>query len=254
MNNKIAIVTGVSRHKGIGKAICLALANQGIDICFTYWSAYDKSMPWDVKANEQEEIRSEVLATGVRCEKIEVDFFAEDAAAQIFNFAESKLGKPTILVNNATYSTDCTITDLSSNVLDEHYTVNLKTTTLLIKEFVNRFVGESSGRVINLTSGQSLGQMNNEIAYAITKGAIETLTKTIYSELARKGITINAVNPGPNDTGWMTPELTKELLNRFPMGRVGKPTDTANLIAFLCSEDATWITGQVIHSEGGFVR
>ena len=172
MNNTIALVTGVSRHKGIGKAICLALANNGIDICFTYWSAYDRAMPWEVKDYEHEEIQNEILAAGVRCEKIEVDFFSEDASTQIFNFVESKLGKPTILVNNATHSTDSTITDLTSKVLDEHYTVNVKTTTMLIKEFVNRFDGASSGRVVNITSGQSLGQMNSEIAYAMTKGAI----------------------------------------------------------------------------------
>ena len=96
--------------------------------------------------------------------------------------------------------------------------------------------------------------MPGEIAYAITKGAIETLTYTLASEIASKGITINAVNPGPNDTGWMNRELEDQLLAQSPMGRVGRPTDTAKLIGFLASEEAEWITGQVIHSEGGFKR
>ena len=96
--------------------------------------------------------------------------------------------------------------------------------------------------------------MPNEIAYAITKSAIENLTYTLSSEIAVKGITINAVNPGPNDTGWMNKELKKELIKSFPMGRMGQPSDIANLIAYLISEEAEWITGQIIHSEGGFKR
>ena len=79
-------------------------------------------------------------------------------------------------------------------------------------------------------------------------------TRTLAQEIASKGITINAVNPGPNDTGWMDKALKADLLERFPMGRVGIPKDTADLIGFLVSEAGGWITGQVIHSEGGFIR
>ena len=93
-----------------------------------------------------------------------------------------------------------------------------------------------------------------EIAYAMTKSAIEMLTHTLSSEIAAKGITINAVNPGPNDTGWMNKEIKEELIKRFPMGRIGNPKDTANLIGYLISKEAEWVTGQIIHSEGGFKR
>ena len=96
--------------------------------------------------------------------------------------------------------------------------------------------------------------MPDEIAYAITKGAVETLTYTLSQKIASKGITINAVNPGPNDTGWMDDDFRNSLTDRFPMKRMGKPEDTAKLIGFLVSEDAEWITGQIIHSEGGFIR
>jgi 3-oxoacyl-[acyl-carrier protein] reductase len=105
-----------------------------------------------------------------------------------------------------------------------------------------------------MTSGQSLGQMPNELAYAITKSAIESLTYTLSSEIAKKGITINAVNLSPTDTGWMDEPITGVLLKHFPMKRIGKPKDTENLIGFLISEEAEWITGQIIHSEGGFIR
>ena len=96
--------------------------------------------------------------------------------------------------------------------------------------------------------------MSNEIAYAITKAAIETLTYTLAPDIAAKGITINAVNPGPTDSGWMTETQKAELIERFPMKRFGVPADAAKLIAFLTSEEAEWITGQVIHAEGGFKR
>ena len=164
------------------------------------------------------------------------------------------MGNPLVLVNNATYSTETTINNITANELDKHYQVNLKATTLLTIEFIKRFRFTENGRIINLTSGQSLGPMPDEIAYTITKGAIETLTYTLSQEIASKGITINSVNPGPNDTGWMTEELKKDMLVRFPMNRIGEPKYTAKLIGFLASEDAEWITGQIIHSEGGFIR
>ena len=121
-------------------------------------------------------------------------------------------------------------------------------------EFIKQFEFNKNGRIINLSSGQSLGQMPNEIAYAITKGAIETLTYTLSHKIASKGITINAVNPGPNDTGWINEELRNSLIKQFPMKRIGQPKDTAKLVGFLTSKDADWITGQIIHSEGGFKR
>lgn len=96
--------------------------------------------------------------------------------------------------------------------------------------------------------------MTGELAYAATKGAIDALTVTLAAEIGHKGITVNAVNPGPTDTGWMTDDVQNVLLPKFPLGRIGKPEDAARLIAFLASPEAEWITGQIIHSEGGFLR
>ena len=254
MNRPIAIVTGTSRLKGIGKAICVELAKNGIDIFFTYWSDYDKQMPWRTDSNEPNLIQKEIIALGVRCEKIELNFSEGDSVEILFNEVESKLGPATILVNNAAYSTETSIDDITSEELDNHYLVNLKAPTLLIAEFIKRFQGNSKGRIVNLTSGQSLSVMNTELAYAITKTAMETLTRTISQEIAKKGITINAVNPGPTDTGWLNEKQTVMFKDRFPMGRLGQPDDVAKLISFLVSEKAEWITGQVIHSEGGFMR
>lgn len=254
MNRKIAIVTGVSRLKGIGRAICCELAKNEFDIFFTYWTEYDNQMPWKVNENEPELIQKEIRDFGVKCEKLELNLSNKNAIEILFSEVRNQLGSPLVLVNNATYSTHTTITNLTAEELDKHYEINLKATTLLTVEFIKQFDFDKNGRIINLSSGQSLGQMPNEIAYAITKGAVETLTYTLSQEIASKGITINAVNPGPNDTGWMDEKLKNELINQFPMNRIGKPKDTAKLIGFLTSEDAEWITGQIIHSEGGFKR
>ncbi len=249
-----AVVTGVSRLKGIGRAICVELAKNNIDIFFTFWHDYDKQMPWSVADNEPDLIQAEIRSLGVRCEKLELDFLAQNSVAILFEAVQKVLGLPTILVNNATYSTATNITNITGEELDNHYIINLKIPTLLIVEFVKWFEGQKNGSIINLISGQSLSFMSDEIAYAATKAAIEDVTRTLSQVLAAKGITINAVNPGLTDTGWLDDSQTEIFLQRFPMGRLGQPQDAAKLIAFLVSENAAWVTGQVIHSEGGFIR
>ena len=96
--------------------------------------------------------------------------------------------------------------------------------------------------------------MPDELAYAASKGAVEAFTVSLSPAVAPLGITVNAVNPGPTDTGWIDPDLARALLPKFPFGRLGAPEDAARLVAWLASDDAAWITGQIINSEGGFVR
>ena len=138
--------------------------------------------------------------------------------------------------------------------LDKHYQINLRATLLLSSYFARSIEKERGGRIINLSSGQFKGPMENEIAYAATKGAVDALTISLAAELAPEGITVNAVNPGPTDTGWMDQDLKEELLKKFPQGRIGQPEDTARLVSFLASKEAEWITGEIINSEGGFKR
>ena len=211
-------------------------------------------MPWKVLENEPELIEQEIKQIGVRCERLELDLSMEKSYEVLLNDVEARLGQPSVLINNATYSTQTDIETLSESELDKHYLVNLRATTMLTVEFIKRFQGAKNGRIINLTSGQSLGAMSTEIAYAITKGAIETLTTTLAREAALKGITINAVNPGLTDSGWLSDSEKIKWQQHFPMGRVGIPLDIAKLITFLSSAEAEWITGQIIHSEGGFIR
>ena len=141
-------------------------------------------------------------------------------------------------------------------LLDDHYSVNMRSTFLLCAEFARRFerTDLETGRIVNMTSGQDLGPMPGNLAYVATKGAISAFTRSIAVELAPLGITVNAVNPGPTDSTWMNDEIREHLLPKFPMGRIGLPEDAARIIAFLVSDEAKWITGQIIHSEGGFIR
>ncbi len=254
LRGRVALVTGAGRHRGIGSAICRALAARGADVVLSYWKAYDREMPWATDEEEPETLVEELRATGVRAEAIEVDFSLPESPELLLDAAEDRLGRPSILVNNAAHSTSDGYETLNAETLDAHYAVNVRAMALLSVLFARRFEAGSRGRIINFTSGQSLGPMVEELAYAASKGAIEAFTRTLAAEIGHKGITVNAVNPGPTDTGWMSEEVQREILPKFPTGRIGQPEDAARLVAFLASDEAQWITGQVIHSEGGFLR
>jgi len=214
---------------------------------------------WPIEAEKPERfqisgadmLQAELAAMGVRSLALEADLSQPDTPERVLEQVEEELGAPSILVNNATYSVNGDYEQLDAASLDAHYAVNMRGTFLLSALFARRFKGEA-GRIINLTSGQALGPMSDELAYAATKGAVEAFTLSLAGGVAKLGITVNAVDPGPTDTGWMSPELKQVLAPRFPTGRIGQPQDAARLIAFLASEEAGWVTGQIIHSNGGF--
>src|SRR5256885_14099459 len=242
---RLAIVTGASRSRGIGAAICLALAQAGVDIFFTHWSPYDHRMPWGAEEDEPDHLQRQVQALGVRCEHMTIDLGTIDAPLRIMQAAQAQLGPASILVNNATHDdTDAPFDQLDGPTLDAYYAVNIRGTMLLSVEFARRFAMPSGGRIINLTSGQGRGPMPGKLAYVATKGAIEAFTVTLAAEVAPRGITVHAVDPGATDTGWMSEELRQELSSRAPMGRIGQAEDAARLIRFLASEESGWVTGQ----------
>jgi 3-oxoacyl-[acyl-carrier protein] reductase len=254
LRGKVALVTGGGRRRGIGSASCRALAAGGTDVFFTYWKTCDRDVPWATDEDESGALLDDLRGAGVRAGSMELDLSLPDSPEKLLDAVAGSLGSPSILVNNAAYSTHDGFEWLDAGTLDAHYAVNLRATALLSVGFARRYGGGPGGRIVNLTSGQSLGPMPGEIAYAATKGAIEALTVTLSAEVGHKGITVNAVNPGPTNTGWMTEELKRELASRFPTGRVGEPEDAARLVVFLAGDEASWITGQIIHSEGGFLR
>lgn len=244
---EVAVVTGVSHAEGIGAAICRELASDGVDIFFTYWEAASE---WP------QTFQRELQDFGVHCEYLLVDLSESTASSELLDAVETKLALPSILVNNAAYSTRDGYLAFHAEELDNHYAVNMRATFLLSVEFARRFqkAGKTMGRIINMTSGQAQGPMVGELAYVATKGAISAFTLSLSAELAPLGITVNAVNPGPTDSGWMSEKVKQELSPQFLIGRIGQPSDASRLIAFLASDKAEWITGQVINSEGGFLR
>lgn len=254
LTNKIAIVTGASRVNGIGTAICRELAREGADIFFTHWSTYDRQMTYFIEDDSEwtRHLAKEIRSVGVRCESLELDLSHVDAPRVLLHEVHKKLGSPSVLVNNATHSVDVDFRTLDAEILDAHYRVNVRGTCLLSVEFARQIEGKHGGRIINMVSGQDKSPEPGNLAYVSTKGAVSTFTKSVALELARLKITVNAVDPGPTDSGWMSNELRESLLPNFPMGRIGEPRDAAKLIAFLASDDAEWITGQIIHSDGGF--
>ena len=256
LTGTVALVTGATRKQGIGAAICRTLAERGADIAFSHWRPYDAAFPWAGASSEPEALERELTGSGVRAAAIECDLSDPDAPARLLDAVAEHLGPVNILINNAAYSTNDGFEALDAATIDAHYAVNMRGAMLLAVEFARRFVPAAgrSGRIINLTSGQGLGPMPNELAYGATKGAIEAFTRSLAPAVAGKGITVNAVNPGPTDSGWISTELRDLLLPKFPGGRLGTPEDAARLVAWLASPEAGWVTGQVIHSEGGFVR
>ncbi len=140
--------------------------------------------------------------------------------------------------------------------LDRHYAVNLRGMILLCAEFVRRFQisqprPPAGGRIVNITSGQGHGPMPGELAYVATKGGVDAVTLSLSAEVAALGITVNAVDPGITDTGWIPPHLKAQWQADSPFGRVGTPDDAARLVTFLASPNAAWITGQILRSRGG---
>ena len=252
LRGRVALVTGVGRERGIGSAVCRALASSGADVVLSYWRAYDREM--HLASDEPGVLLGELRALGVRAEGAEMDLSLPDSARLLLDAAGERLGRPSILVNTAAYSTRDGFEALNAEMLDAHYAVNVRAMALLSVDFARRYPGGPGGRIVNFSSGQSLGPMPGELAYVATKGAIEAFTRTLAVEVGHKGITVNAINPGPTDTGWISEDLEKEVLPKFPLGRIGQPEDAARLVAFLASDEAAWITGQVIHSEGGFLR
>jgi 3-oxoacyl-[acyl-carrier protein] reductase len=236
MNGAVALVTGADNPRGIGRAVVRALAERGAVVACTV-------LPGST-ASEAE----------IGAVPIEADLSDPEAPEALLAAVEAFVGRPAILVNNAAHSTTDGYEALDAATLDAHWAVNVRAPALLSCELARRHDPGTPGRIVNLVSGQFLGPMPGELAYTATKGALQAFTVQLAAEVAALGITVNAVGPGPNDTGWIDDALREQLVPRFPAGRIGRPEDAARVVAWLCSEEAAWVTGQVIHAEGGFVR
>lgn len=249
LSGRIALITGASRLVGIGAAVARMFADAGADVAFTHWTPYDRDA-FGTTAAEPAALAAELRAKGVRVEPIEMDLGDPGSPVALLDRVEERLGTVSILVNNAAVSIGDSSETISAANLDQHYAVNIRAMALLSAEFARRFAGNDGGRIINMTSGQSVGPMPTELSYITTKGAIEAFTTSFAFGVAGKGITVNAVDPGATNTGWMPPALKDAIAAENGFGRVGMPEDAARLILFLASDAGAWITGQVLHSRG----
>jgi len=259
LRGRIALVTGVSRRAGIGYAIARRLAAQGASLVLHHYAPHDREQPWGADPGGPEAVLAGVTAAladpHATVRHHEADLSDPDAPSRLIETAAATSRFLDILVCNHARSGHAPLGTLTAEMLDAHWAVNTRASILLAQAFAARHDdSRPGGRVVFMTSGQDLGPMTGEVAYAASKGALASITRTLADHLADRGITLNTVNPGPVDTGYAPPDVLEAVRRHFPQGRWGIPDDPARLIAWLVTDDAAWITGQVIDSEGGFRR
>ena len=248
LGGRNALVTGVSRRAGIGYSIARRLLEAGAAVFVQGWTEHDAEQPWGAEPGGTEAVARELEAPFA-----EIDFADSAAPEGLVATAADALGPLDILVVNHARSGHGGLATLTASEIDAFLHENVRAALLLVREFAARHDdSRQGGRVVLMTSGQHLAPLAGEVAYAVSKGALQQATLTLADELADRGITVNAVNPGPTDTGWGLAD--QDPTGRMPSGRWGQPDDAARLVAWLCSDDARWIIGQTIDSEGGFRR
>ncbi|WP_155056720.1 SDR family oxidoreductase [Streptomyces blattellae] len=259
LRGRTALVTGASRRGGIGHAVARRLAAYGASVYLHHHVPHDAAMPWG--ADRPQDVTASVRAAlgdpGARVHAGPGDLSDPSAPARLIATAASALGgRLDILVaNHALSGSDGTLDEIDAAMLDAHWTVDTRSVLLLIQAYARQPERPRGGRVVMMTSGQDIaGGMPGEIAYALQKGALASITRSLSTTLAEQAITVNTVNPGPVDTDYLTGDAYEAVAARFPAGRWGMPDDPARLIAWLATDEAEWVTGQVIDSEGGFRR
>lgn len=252
---RVAVVTGVSRRAGIGFAVAAELLAAGASVLAHSWAPHDAEQPWGADPLGDEGIVELLGGEGPRLRHVRADFADPDAPGQVVRAAVEAFGAVDIVVANHARSSDHTLAEVTAAELDLTWAVNARASVLLAQALAAAHDdSRPGGRIILFTSGQHLAPMSREIPYAISKGAIHQMTLTLSDALVDRGITVNAVNPGPVDTGWAGPELAERVGRALPAGRWCRPDEIARLVRWLASDDSQWITGQVINAEGGFRR
>ena len=240
LNGKTALVTGASR--GIGRAIALRLAEDGANVAVIYAGSADKA----------EAVVNEITALGVNAKAYQCNVADSAAVNETVKAVTNDLGKIDILVNNAGITRDGLMLRMKDEDFDAVLDTNLKGAFNMIRACYSGFIRKKSGRIINISSVSGIMGNAGQANYSASKAGVIGLTKSVARELASRGITCNAVAPGFIQTD-MTENLgdNNPLLNSIPLGRMGKPEDIAEAVAFLASDSAAYITGEVLKVDGG---
>lgn len=276
LEGKTALVTGANH--GIGAAIATALAVQGVQVFITYQriiqagevsadSPYIRN-----RSQDAAEVVQAIHAMGGTAEAAEFDLSDPESVPRLFDAVEGRLGGVDILVNNAAHWEpgtfipqgealvnqfsvswmDNRVPTLSAALHDAAFAVNARGTALMMVEYARRFILRQAqwGRIINIST-DSARSFPSEAVYGASKYAMESYSRAAAVELGQFGITVNIVSPGPTDTGWLSDEMKTVISQNIPLKRVGYPDDIADVVVFLASHQARWVTGQLINVGGG---
>lgn len=249
---RVALVTGASRRIAIGAALARRLTGDGFALLLHSWSAYDAEQDYGADEGGAQALVAELRDRGARVEHVAADLADPDAPSRLVEAAHRAFGRLDVVVANHARGPQQALEELTATELDLTYAVNVRATLLLVKEFAARHDRADGGRVVLFTSGQYHGAMPDELPYIASKAALHELTASLAVHLAPRAITVNCVNPGPNDTGYADAATRTAVAARNPGGRWSTPDDAARLVAWLCSDDAAWVTGQTIASDGGW--
>jgi 3-oxoacyl-[acyl-carrier protein] reductase len=284
LQNKVVLVTGADNPFGIGAAIAEAFAAQGASVFITYLRSRPEEFGIDAataakattpgetfyrarNADTPDVVLGRLREHAVRVESAEVDLADPQAIPQLFDRVEKVLGPVDILINNAAHSVaDSFIPfpspgeDWAGRILstvdadrhDRHVAVNSRAVALLMAEYARRHVSRGAiwGRVVNIST-DGADCFPGEVSYGASKAALESYSRSAAVELGQYGITVNVVAPGPIQTGWIPAEAEQPVVEDIPLGRMGQSDDVADVVVFLASDQARWVTGQRLFVGGG---
>ncbi len=279
---RVALVTGVNNPSGIGAATARAFADEGAAVFVTSFRREATLSPVEMEKARRDGVGGPALYEAVTQEppeaivraieerggqaaSLEVDLADPASVPLLFDRCEQRFGPVDILVNNHGRWTPETfdpalVTDAGFGMkladaasMDAHYAVNARAPALLMAEYVRRYLARKAtgGRIVNIST-DAADAHTGAVSYAASKHALESYSRSAAHELGRYGITVNIVAPGPVQTGWLTPAEEAEIGRKTPLGRVGRPDDIADVVVFLATEQARWVTAQLLYVGGGW--